>query len=328
MKFFDLKLEAFGLEINDFLLKIVKLSTKGKNISISSFGDFKIENGVVEQGIIKDQKALSEIIKSACSNIKGKKLNTKYVVASLPEEQSFLQVIQMPKMTEEELKTAVPFEAENYIPMPIDQVYLDFEAINTLEDSDHSDVLVVATPKQIVDSYVSCIKSAGLVPVAFEVESESIMRAVIKNKKSQSPLFVIDIGDRNTGFIIFAEQSIRFTNSVPISAQQLSQNDSERFKQQLINEVEKCINFYKSHVNYQYTAADSGIKIIVLTGTGGSSQKAIALLKEKILPNIEVGNPFINLSLDRKSNIKPEEFLTFTTAIGLAMRGVDIKKRK
>ena len=87
MGFLDLKYDAFGLDINDLSVKIVKLVKNGNNFFVSSFGQTKLKPGIVESGIIKDEKALAEIIKSVCKNVKGKKLNTKYVVASLPEEE-------------------------------------------------------------------------------------------------------------------------------------------------------------------------------------------------------------------------------------------------
>ncbi len=187
LQFLNLKPEIFGIDINDLSLKIVRLKKKRKGFSLVSFNEVDIKPGIVEEGVIKNEETLVKIIKSACKTVKGKKIGTKYVVASLPEEKSFSQVIQMPEMDKDELKSAVPFEAENYIPLPIDKVYLDFQAINLAKDGvnycdgDHCDLLIAATPKSIVDSYVSCLKKSGLVPYALEVESQAIARALVNN---------------------------------------------------------------------------------------------------------------------------------------------------
>ena len=69
-----------------------------------SFNDVVIPADVVKKGEIKNQSVLTNIIKEACASVQGKRLDTKYVIASLPEEKSFSQVIQMPKMTEKELR--------------------------------------------------------------------------------------------------------------------------------------------------------------------------------------------------------------------------------
>ncbi len=111
MGILDLKYETFGLDLNDFSLKIVKLKKKRHGFVLVFHNEIKIPRGVIEGGVIKNEEALVKIIKYACSSVKGKRLQVKYVVASLPEEKSFLQVVPMPKMSEEEFKLAVPFEA-------------------------------------------------------------------------------------------------------------------------------------------------------------------------------------------------------------------------
>ena len=205
MKFLSLEKEAFGLDISDLSLKIIKLKKKKHSFSVASFNQIPIAPGIIERGVIKNEDALVKIIQAACKKVKGKKLTTKYVVASLPEERSFLQVIQMPIMKEEELILAVPFEAENYIPLPMSEVYLDFKVIQPIENHlNHLDVLLVAMPKKIVNAYAVCLKKAGLVPLVFEIESEAITRALIKDEISNAPVALIDLGTNGTDFIIFA----------------------------------------------------------------------------------------------------------------------------
>ena len=363
MAFLELKYDAFGLDINDSSIKIIKLSKNGANFAVDSYNKIKINPGIVEAGIIKDEKALSEAIKSARKTAKGKRITTKYVVASLPEEESFLQVIQMPKMSQKELKSAVIFQAENYIPLPISEVYMDFKVIVPIKDSlDHTDVLVVATPKKVVDPYVSCIKSAGLIPIAMEVEAQSVLTAVIKNETTEFPAAIIDIGENTTDFIVFCGRSIRFTYSIPISSGQLtlaiaqdlkiSPEKAEEIKikygiansdkkmpaeslkaadsqmkllNNLVNQVKKYIDFYQDHASHEHLFTPSGIKKIILCG-GGATLKGLPefLSKELSLP-AEIGDPFANTPLEKKSKINPADFLVFTTALGLAGRGINIK---
>lgn len=224
LDFLTLKPEAFGLDISDSSLKIAKLKKKGKFLSLASFGKTEIKSGIIEGGEIQDEKALTEAIKESLYNISGQKLNTRYVVASLPEEKSFLQVIQMPKMKEEELKKAVYFEAENYIPLPVEEVYLDFQIVHPVYDHlDHLDVLVVAFPKKIINTYVGSLRKAGLQIKALEVESLAIARALIKNMISPHPILLIDLGENGTGFMVFSGYSLRFTSFLPISSKQFTQ---------------------------------------------------------------------------------------------------------
>lgn len=362
-KFLALKEEAFGLDINDLSLKIVKLRKKHNVFNLVSFNEEKIPQGIIEDGIIKDEAALARIIKFACHNVKGKKLSAKYVVVSLPEKKSFLQVIQLPKMSEEELKLAVPLQAENYIPMPIDDVYLDFQAIAPVKDYlNYVEVLIVATPKKIVDSYVLCLKKAGLVPLALESESGAIARALIEKETSSSPIFLIDFGRNNTNFAVFSGNSIRFTSSIPISSESLTQAISESFKidfhdaeklkieyglkdgktnikaarvakvispilSDLSSQIKKYLNFYKEHSSFEYLLPGGKTEKILLCGGGSELKDLPEFLSEKLDIPVEIGDPLINFSAKGKTgshkNIIKKDLISFTTAIGLALRQHD-----
>jgi len=219
LDFLTLKPEAFGLDISDLSLKIISLKKKGDFLTLASFGEIKVKPGIIKEGEIKDEEKLAETIKEAIKKVKGEKLKTKYVVASLPEEKAFLQVIQMPKMSEEDLQSAVIYEAENYIPLPIEEVYLDSQIVPPVcNHLDHFDILLAALPKKTVDPYLSSLKKAGLQPKTLEIESLSITRALIKDEVTTSPVLLIDLGATRTSFIIFSGHSLRFTSSIPVSS--------------------------------------------------------------------------------------------------------------
>jgi type IV pilus assembly protein PilM len=331
---------------------------------LSSFNEVEIKPGIIKEGVIQDQDALVKIIKEALNTVKGKRLNTKYVIASLPEEKSFLQIIQMPKMEEEELKSAVLFEAENYIPLPIDEVYLDFQKIAPIEDNlDHFDVLIVAMLKSIVDSYTLCLKKAGLIPSVLEVESQAIARALVKNETSTSPLILIDLGKNNTSLIIFSGHSIRFTCSIPVSSQQLTiaisealgvdfakaeklkigydlfdKKETKQSKkilqalnpilEDLVTQIKKYMDFYRDHAFHEHLPPDGRSEKIILCGGGANLNGLPGFLSSKLGIPVELGNPGINF-LSKQSNktfrLGLKNFLPFTTALGLALRGVDVK---
>jgi type IV pilus assembly protein PilM len=358
LEIWPLKEEAFGLDLNDRSLKIVKLKKKSSGFSLVSYNEEKLPPGLVEDGVIKNEDELAKIIRTCCATAKGRKISTKYVVASLPEEKSFLQVIQMPKMTPEELKTAVPLEAENYIPMSISDVYLDFEVISPVKDYlNNSEVLIVATPKKIVDAYVSCFKKAGLIPFIFEAESQAISRALIKKEANSSMMILLDFGENNTDFIVFSGKSIRFTSSISISSQLLtetiskslsvSMSQAEKLKieygaadkknaqadrvaevlapilEDLATQIKKYMTFYRDHSSYEYLLPDGKTEKILLCG-GGAELKGLAeFLSKKLDCPVEIANPLANfLSKKPKSKIKSGQ-ISFVTAIGLALRPID-----
>jgi type IV pilus assembly protein PilM len=320
---------------------------------------------------------LAEIIKEALKKTKGARIKTKYVVASLPEEKAFLQVIQMPKMPEEDLKSAVIYEAENYIPLPIEEVYLDSQIVKPVVDSlDHFDVLIAALPKKTVDSYLNCLKKAGLLPQALEIESLAIARALVKNEISPFPVLLIDLGATRTSFIIFSGYSLRFTASIPVSSQKFSEAisktlgvdlkkaeemklsyglekaekvklkgkaNNKKFEKEiiesnkifealvpaltdLVEQIKKYLDYYQTHSSHEHLAANKkGVEKIFLSG-GGANLKGLAdfLALELQIP-VELGNPWVNIlpkPLKEVPELPYEESLRYTTALGLALRGI------
>lgn len=224
LDFLTLKTETFGLDISGLSLKIVKLRKTKRGLEVVSFGEEEIKPGTTKKGeIIKQDELVKDIVR-AVGEAQKEKLKTKYVVASLPEEKAFFQVIKMPNVPKEDLRSAVIYEAENFIPMPIENVYLDFQVISpTKKHSEHIEVLVSAIPKDTVDSYVSLLKSADLEPQALEVESLAVSRALIKNGITDQPVLLIDFGATRTSLIIFSGNSLRFTSSISVSSQSFTE---------------------------------------------------------------------------------------------------------
>lgn len=377
LEFLTLKPEAFGLDLSDLSLKIIKLKKKGKFLTLSSFLEEDINPGIIKEGEIKDEDSLVKIIKKALPKVKGEKVKTKHVVASLPEEKAFLQVIQLPRMPKEDLKSAVIYEAENYIPLPIEEVYLDSQIVPPLYNHlDHYDVLIAALPKKIVDPYLSCLKKAGLYPKALEIESLAIARALIKKEISPFPTLLIDLGAARTSFIIFSGYSLRFTSSIPVSSQKFTETickalnidfkkaeelkikyglsitekviltkktKNSQFEKEiigdkkffealipimtdLVEQIKKCLSFYQTHAFHEHLPPErKGVEKIFISGGGANLKGLTDFLSLELKIPVVLGNPWINIlpePLKEVPELSFEESLKYTTALGLALRGI------
>lgn len=365
--FLSLKPKAFGLDIHDQSIKLVQLKKSGRNFKLLSFNEVKIEPGIIDEGVIKNEDELVKIIKKACHSVRGKRLNTKYVVASLPEAKGFLQVIQMPKMAEEELRMAVPYEVENYIPLSADDVYLDFQVVPPLFEKQNTlDVLIVALPKKIVDSYVCCLKKSGLVPYVLEIDSQAIARVLLNDGEECHSLVVLDFGEGSTDFIVFSNDSVRFTASIPIVFSQLIdalskkmdidyskaeklitkynifQDKGEQSKEilsavtplinSLIEQVEKYLNFYQEHAfDHNFSVTDKQIEKIIISGGGAMLKGLPEFLSKKLKIPVHFGDlrdSLFSLKGKRARTFfgSDRNYSSFTVALGLAVRGADNKE--
>lgn len=361
-KILDLKPEAFGLDFSDLSLKIVKLEKKWGKLRLASFGETAIKPGIIKNGEIKDKKSLVGIIKKAISGIKGKKLKTKYLIASLPEEKAFLQVIQMPFLSKEDLKSAVIYEAENYIPLPIEEVYLDSQVVLPVYNHlDHQDVLITALPRKTVDPYVDCLKESGLKPLALEIESLAVSRALIKGESTTLPILIIDFKANKTSFIIFSGNSLRFTFSIPVSSQKFTEAisrsmnidlnkaeelklkyglDGRKIKQgsqvfdalippltDLIEQIKKYLEYYHTHAAHEHLPPNGKkVERVFLCGGGANLKGLIEFFSNQLEFPIEFGNPWINILPEgqkKAAELSAEKSLSFTSVLGLALRAME-----
>jgi len=358
---YDIDPPSFGLDLSDFSLKIALFDKEAKYWKLASFKSSVIPEGIVTNGEIIDEGKAVRIIKDSLQKVRGKKITSRYVVASLPEEKAFLRVIQLPKMKQEEVKEAVKYEAENNIPMSIDEVYLDWQVIAPAEGHiDHFDVLIIAVPRAVVDQYAQLFEKAGLIPRVFEVESVAIARSVIENTMSEKPALIIDLGQARTSFIVFSGRTLRFTSSLGISGGSFTNAierelkiDSTRAEElklkhgllkkgkegvhvfeslvpaltDLVEQIKNYLDFYQSHSKHEHltkTGTALPISKIVLCGGGASLKGLDSFFTLNLKLPVEKANPWVNIlrpPLKEIPDLSYDTSLGYTTALGLALRG-------
>jgi len=337
---------SFGLDLSDLSFKIVQFKKKKDGLCLSSFIKQDIPKGLVEEGEIKKEKELIDILKKTLIKMKvGKR-----VVCNLPEEKVFIRIIQLPKMKESELEKAINWEAEANIPLVIDEAYLGWQVIDPIfEHIDHLDILIAATPRTLVDNYLSFLRKSGLEPIALEPESASVVRSIM-TKDDLTPSIIVDLGAVGSNFVIFSALAIRFTSHIKISGQlfnkaimkelKVSEKEADKLKinvgldkkkekgmvynalEPIIDDLAKQINdyivFYHEHATHVH-GPDGAIGQIILCGGDSLLLNLPELLSEKLKLPVKMGNSLINVSSKGISLPKKESF-TYATAIGLALK--------
>lgn len=237
-----------ALDISDLSAKAVQFKIGKKGPEIISYGAVELPIGIVDNGEIKNQKEMTGVIQNLFHNIKGVKIKARYVGCSLPEEKSFVRLISLPPMSDKELKEAIKWAAETEIPLRLDELYLGWKIIekhtNIQPNSkEHIDVLLVASPKEIVDNYVNFLKDLNLTPILMEIESNLVVKSLINfqkvsehlkvNRQRQKiskttatlteVLLILDIGASRTNFIIFNGKTLYFTSTTEIAGNTLDE---------------------------------------------------------------------------------------------------------
>ncbi|HOU46100.1 MAG TPA: type IV pilus assembly protein PilM [Candidatus Pacearchaeota archaeon] len=350
MSFFNFQQDIFGIDISDTSFKIAKLSKNGKFFRLESYGSFNVPKDIIVDGQIKNIDLLSELTKNALPTVKGKKITSKYVALALPEEKTFLRVIETPDISACSLNEAAKFEAEKYIPIPINDVYID---CGLVDSESKKYLLLAAVAKETADSYALYLEKAGLEPIVFEPKTQAISRSLIPGNFSDAPILILDMGARRTNILVFYKDAVNFSATINLSANNLTQNiaqeigvsfkEAEQLKIRNQNEkakydkrIEIAINDFiidlasqiRGYINFYNEKPYSpkeGIKRVIISGGGAN----LFSIKEKISSALgietEIGNPWINIlpqPVKEIPYISFQESQAYSVALGLALRGI------
>lgn len=337
----------FGLDISDGALRIVKLKKSGKKIYLESFGEIELPSGTIVKGDIVNKDKFITTLKQLFKNIKGKKLASKNTITVLPETKTFVQVITINQAkTEEQILEQIKLEIQNQIPLTFDEIYLDWQMVN--QKTDTLEILIGAAPKNTVDTYFDCLEKLDLMPHVFEIEAAAIIRSLIQSNDNQAKI-IIDFGASRSGLIVCDNGIPQFTVSLAISGNQITETiaktlDLETEKAEkakvicgldpkkcdgalvkilltninnLAKQIQKSISFYQSSAKDKKTITE-----IIICGGGANFNGIDTILSEKLKLPVKIANPLTNINL-RKTKFPENKILSYTTAIGLALRAFD-----
>src|SRR3989344_3382831 len=160
-----------GIDISDVSVKLVQFNRRNGKLEVAAYSDVPLPSGLVENDIVENEEGLVSFLKGIFRNktYQTGKLKGRSIVVSIPESKAFVRVINLPRLGPNELLTAVPLEAEQYIPIPIDQMQIDWQVVG--ETRNGLRVFITATPKNYVRDILNVLKKAGLVAQSIEAES-------------------------------------------------------------------------------------------------------------------------------------------------------------
>ena len=176
-RLFNPRVEAVGLEIGTSALKVVDLRG-GKPPSLGAIGIRPTPPGLLQEDGVVDAPGLAEEIKAL---FKEAGITKRFVVTAVGNRQAITRNILVPKMTLKELEEAIKWEAERYIPFPIDEVVLDYYVLDNPDDVEEGgqlEVVIAAARLDLVTQQVDYLKLAGLEPVVVDIKPFSLLRSL------------------------------------------------------------------------------------------------------------------------------------------------------
>ncbi len=335
----------FGFDLGHNTLKVMQINTSSKQDVVTSYGHIEFDGKAVKGGAIVD---VDEIAKQAYTLITKHlvgNLDASRVTASLPVSNTYNRILTLPSMDKSDLEQAVMLEAEQYIPMPLADLYLDYEIAYTDEKKKESEVLLVAAPKTVVDSYVKLFDLLGLELALLETSINAVSRAVQHADNTGVPTLIIDFGSVSSDLSVF-DGTVRVTGTAEGGGETITDLIAKELKvtkrqaytiktrygfnagkkqaeilkaldpllKKLMGEIKKMTRFYEDR-----SSTKRKIEQIIILGGGANLPGLSTYLTDKVRLPTRLVDPWHNLSF---GNLQPPhklETTLYTTAAGLAL---------
>lgn len=221
-----------GLDIGTDQVRVAQLKPSGTGLVLSAFGSIGMPLGAVVEGEIVDAEAVSSAIKEVWrrGGFKGKD-----VAIGVSNQKVVVRLIDLPFMERSELEGAIQYQAQDYIPIPVEDAILDFQIIGdymTSADEHMMEVLLVAAQRDMIGSAVAAVEGAGLRLSRIDVTSFAIVRALLGAAESVLPdeeehpgeaVGVIHISSGVTNIAVVEKGVPRFTRVSSIAGNQFTQ---------------------------------------------------------------------------------------------------------
>lgn len=339
-----LAMPAVGIDISDRTIKYAQLEKSSGDFKLKKFGIKNIDLGIIERGEIKQKEALLKELK-----ILHQELNNNYIVASLPEEKAFMKVVCLPLMEEDQIKKSLELQLEEIIPFPPSEILFDFELVGKSLQKNTLEVVISAFPKKIAEDYANIFNEAGFLPVAFEIENQSVYRDLVGFNNKEG-VMIIDFGKTRTGFLIGVGGAVKFSSTISVAGEQIDKVlahglkidvfEAESMKKKLIfqqnggtwdvimpvisvikDEAQRILEYWYTHAKEQDLEHEQ-VKKIFLCGGDANMLGLVDYLSYKLKQTVEMGNVWVNIN-DFENYLPPierNESLMYATALGLSLR--------
>jgi type IV pilus assembly protein PilM len=336
-------LNHFGLDIGSHSIKAVQLSGSPTRPVYVTAGQIPTPPNTF--GADGDE-ALEAIANSVKTLHKEAKISTDKVITALPESQIFTRVVELPSLNQNEIANAIKWEAEQYVPIPLSEVRLDWQVLGN-NSAGKLEVLLVAAPTILVDRYLNIIRRSGLTTLSLETEITSVVRSLVQRVEGAPTTLVVSLGASTTDLSIVSVGKISFTRSIATGGLALARGVASELGFELdqateymktygldatslegkvmqaikpvfdviVNEIRRALAFYATK------HPESPVKRVIVTGGTAKLPGMVIYLAEALGLEVQLGNPWEGISLPNSVAAKlNEDSTSYAVSVGLALK--------
>ncbi|MBN1331619.1 type IV pilus assembly protein PilM [Candidatus Dojkabacteria bacterium] len=340
--------DFFALDIGSHSIKVVEIDRRSiQKADLVAFGSVDTPYGILNS---QDDQAKLRIAQKIKEVLESSGIKTKKCVTALPESSIFTRLLTVPKVTEEKLEELIFWEARQYIPLPLSEVQTDYIPVEEIEVNGKKmmKILLVASPKVLINRYIDIAKKADIELIALETETIATSRSIMFNNEVGKAIMILDFGSNGTDMSVVKDGKMIFSQSIGTGADALTKaiaNDfnletaqAEKYKiaygldkqqvegkifnsiqpiiQIVQEEIQRTIGFFKTHLQ------DSVPQKIYMVGDGARLNSLDTYLSEVLGIKAELYDPAAKLNIARnlRDDVKPMSMIGFSVAIGLGLK--------
>jgi type IV pilus assembly protein PilM len=219
-----------GLDLGHHALKAVHVERTSSGWKVARCGSVPTPPDAIRDGVVVDQQAVTDALKTL---LKQSHVSATAANIAVSGGTVVVRTVRIPKMPEATLRKSIKYEASRYVPNSTEDSYIEFEIIGQAPDN-QMDVLIVAAPKDIVESRVRACEAAGLEVEAVDVEAFAAYRSLIECDQLQdwgeTTIALVDIGATTTNMSVVEKGVFAMTRSIPHGGQMLTDALKSYFK--------------------------------------------------------------------------------------------------
>ena len=211
--------EFFALDIGTNAVRAVQLGSSGTDSwNLVHFGYAPIDERMTSSSSPEMQRKLGEVIMTAIGQANIKARN---VVIGLPSGKTFTTVIEVPVMPENELRSTMKYQVDQYIPMAINEAKVDWAPLGvSLHDPKMQEVLIASTANKYAEERLEFIEALGLNVIAAEPDPIAMIRSLLPPGVADARL-IIDVGELSTDLAVTYGDAPRLVRTIPTGVRSL-----------------------------------------------------------------------------------------------------------
>lgn len=336
----------FGIDIGFNSIKAMQIhvGARNKKHHVAGYGTTHFDQSAFKNGEIIDPEKIAAATQDLLEKQLIGSITTRRVVVSVPASKTFNRTVQFPKIDKkDDLEQAIRLEAEQYIPVPLDELYIDHSVVSQSEKG--TEVLVTAAPKKTINSYITIMHLLGLEPIAVETTIAASGRLFQQTEQDNLPSILIDFGSLSSDVTIY-DKTIVVTGTISGGGDNFSdlirrklkvtQTEADIIKTKyglgvskkqqeinealapvlndLVREIKRMIRYYTERKN-----SKQNIEQIVTLGGGSNMPGLSEYLTNALRMPVRMCNRWDSLPFGNLQPPSQVEKSTYITVAGLAL---------